>query len=708
MAKIKTLSDLSTRQRRTRFSILRRRRLVIPRDTNRRKIEKLRRKYVRRRELLNSNRIQIEEMDENSGDVNGFQDIRLENLVVDNNVNNPVNPVNLVNPFNGIVQAETALKNAFLSANLKHTQQKCILKTLRCFPFNLTYLPKDSRTLLKTPTVVVKNIIQHLAGGEYLHMGLEDLLIKKLTRLPIEALPDFVLIDFSTDGGQMYRSGQLQFWPIQFRILNIGYKRPMIAGVFVGDQKPSNPFDFFGQFVTEIEDISNRGGLFIRNQLVPLNIRCFIADAPARAFALNHYGHTSANACSKCKIIGYRCTVAGFERTMIFPGIDNECRTDTQYRALLDEDHHKGPCPLDQILGLVSRVPFEGMHLVYIGNTKKIFEAHVQGKYGFKRFNGRKLNILDARMALAKQYCPSDFNRPPGKLTKFHLYKATQFRQLLLYTAPAVLRDVFSDDHYQHFMLLHAVIRLLSIENPSEGVLTFCEAALRSYVTLCEHLYGEQFLSYNVHGLLHVVDDVRELGSFESYSAFCYENSMPDFRDLSTRKPREALAQYYKRMKERDSLEQNQNNNIDIVTSQIHFIGPLVDTIPEEMCVQFKKIVIGGTIFSTSLRNNCCMLRNSEICIIQNIIRVQEDIFFIVKKFRNLSSLYNVGYTSEFMGVYICRRLTDVLHAVRLQDVKIKCFRMPHWSNVEGREESVVQNEYVCATCLTPLTFPPL
>jgi len=36
-------------------------------------------------------------------------------------------------------------------------------------------------------------------------------------------------------------------------------------------------------------------------------LKCFIADAPARAFILNHRSHTSNRPCSKCKISGTRC-----------------------------------------------------------------------------------------------------------------------------------------------------------------------------------------------------------------------------------------------------------------------------------------------------------------------------------------------------------------------------------------------------------------
>ncbi|XP_033231596.1 uncharacterized protein LOC117182606 [Belonocnema kinseyi] len=176
-------------------------------------------------------------------------------------------------------------------------------------------------------------------------------------------LPENIIIDFSTDGAKV-DEGLDQFWPHQYRILNISDKRPIIAGIFQGRHKPTNPFEFYEQFVQEITQVREEGGILIRNRRLPLILRCFIADAPARAFVLNHNGHTAAQACSKCKVEAHRCTVAGVAGTMVFPGFRHELRTDDDYENVIDEDHHKGRSPLSPLVGLVTRVPFEAMHSV--------------------------------------------------------------------------------------------------------------------------------------------------------------------------------------------------------------------------------------------------------------------------------------------------------------------------------------------------------
>lgn len=134
-------------------------------------------------------------------------------------------------------------------------------------------------------------------------------------------------------------------------------------------------FDFFGQFVAEaivVRDI----GLIVGDRRIFLVVYCYIADAPVRAMSLNHCGHNSRMACSKCKVEGYH-----YMGRMIFVGTGHELRTDEEYRNMIDEDHHFGSTPLSDLLGLLTKVPFEGLHSVWSGNVKKALTGLIGGKY---------------------------------------------------------------------------------------------------------------------------------------------------------------------------------------------------------------------------------------------------------------------------------------------------------------------------------------
>lgn len=71
-------------------------------------------------------------------------------------------------------------------------------------------------------------------------------------------------------------------------------------------------------------------------------------------------------------------------------------RTDENYRNLTDEDHHLGATPLVDVLDLVTQVPFEAMHILWLGNVKKEISANIIGKFDVRRMSARRLAILDS------------------------------------------------------------------------------------------------------------------------------------------------------------------------------------------------------------------------------------------------------------------------------------------------------------------------
>jgi len=85
---------------------------------------------------------------------------------------------------------------------------------------------------------------------------------------------------------------------------------------------------------------------------------------------------------------------------------------------------------------------------------------------------------------------------------------------------------ILNEQLYKHFLFLHAAIRVLVSESPSRQHLMFADLALQKFVLCCDDLYGPTFHTYNIHGLLHLTDDVKRFDSLDSFSAFPYENNV--------------------------------------------------------------------------------------------------------------------------------------------------------------------------------------
>jgi len=100
--------------------------------------------------------------------------------------------------------------------------------------------------------------------------------------------------------------------------------------------------------------------------------------------------------------------------------------------------------------------------------------------------------------------------------------KMEEFRLFLLYTGPVVLKSIVTDDCYFHFICLHVCFRILL--DPYIELIHFCDIVLTYFVKQFGKLYDNQFISHNVHGLLHLVDDFKKCGPLDKCSCFPFEN----------------------------------------------------------------------------------------------------------------------------------------------------------------------------------------
>ncbi len=79
--------------------------------------------------------------------------------------------------------------------------------------------------------------------------------------------------------------------------------------------------------------------------------------------------------------------------------------------------------------------------------------------------------------------------------------------------------------------------------------INYCSGLLNKFVADSINLYGQQFLSANVHNLIHLTDDVRNFGPIDSFSAYPFENFLQKIKNL-VRKSAKPLQQIVKRLSE--------------------------------------------------------------------------------------------------------------------------------------------------------------
>ena len=138
------------------------------------------------------------------------------------------------------------------------------------------------------------------------------------------------------------------------------------------------------------------------------------------------------------------------------------------------------------------------------------------------------INNINDRLIKVTKCIPSFFVRKASTLEHIDRFKATELRQILLYTGKIVFKNILNNDYYQHLLSLNIAISLLlspSFSTDTNSKL-FLKDLLIFVVKKGVFLFGNKFSIYNTHSLLHIMDDVNEKGSMDDNSAFKFENYM--------------------------------------------------------------------------------------------------------------------------------------------------------------------------------------
>ena len=66
---------------------------------------------------------------------------------------------------------------------------------------------------------------------------------------------------------------------------------------------------------------------------------------------------------------------------------------------------------------------------------------------------------------------------------------------------------------------------------------------LQKFVQDSIQLFGPEFVTYNIHNLIHIADDHLRFGSLEEFSAFVFENFLKELKKYvhSGYKPRQQI-----------------------------------------------------------------------------------------------------------------------------------------------------------------------
>lgn len=114
--------------------------------------------------------------------------------------------------------------------------------------------------------------------------------------------------------------------------------------------------------------------------------------------------------------------------------------------------------------GSVSDVPIDYMHLVLLGIMKKLIILWLKGPPKV-RVSSANIDKISTNLIELRKSQSSEFARRPRSLRDLKGWKATEFRNFLIYSGPIFLENVLKEEIYTNFMALHVAITIVSSPN---------------------------------------------------------------------------------------------------------------------------------------------------------------------------------------------------------------------------------------------------
>ena len=398
-------------------------------------------------------------------------------------------------------------------------------------------VPKDVRTLLGTDQTIV---VSQKCGGDYTYFGIQKVLADTNLLQPNSPPLD---LHINVDGLPLYSSKAGDFWPI---LMRANGNAPVVVALYYGSSKPNSVHEFMSDFIEEYQQLSR--GFEYKDITFTMKLSAVICDAPARAFLKQIVSHNAYYGCERCVSKGLYS-----DRRVCFDEMSAALRSDGDFAEYRYEGTHQaGLSPLVQLVGCITQFPLDYMHLVCLGVMRRLVRFWKSEKTSLYRLSPAEQRIISDRLQKLHGKMPSEFARQPRALAESDRWKATEWRQFLLYTGVTVLKGVLSEAHYYHFLCLSVAMSILLDENDEfrNRHLQYARDLLCSFVRESVELYGRTFISYNVHSLLHIADDCVTYGvSLNKLSAFAYENFLGRLKPL-VRNANNPVVQVAKRLSE--------------------------------------------------------------------------------------------------------------------------------------------------------------
>ena len=201
-------------------------------------------------------------------------------------------------------------------------------------------------------------------------------------------------------------------------------------------------------------------------------------------------------------------------------------------------------------------------------------------------------------------------------------------------------------------------------------------------------LYGKGFVSYNVHNLVHLVNDYKLYGSLDLVSSFGFESFLGKLKNSvqSGYKPLQQVAFYV--WHQNNKILKNISNECEEGNSET-FYSPLDDPGINFACFSsssvkhFKKAKLqSGSIINTASTKDSIIIFDGNIGLVINLVTDERQLrkYIVFKKFLCVKNFFRKPLCSCDIGIFLVDKLSESAEVIDFSDRVRKGFLLPYKS----------------------------
>ena len=296
------------------------------------------------------------------------------------------------------------------------------------------------------------------------------------------------------------------------------------------------------------------------------------------------------------------------------------------------------------------------------------------------------MSFLNGSIHEAKKFVPVEFNRKLRPLSELKFWKASELRLFMLYEGIVVLksRSVLSKAKYRHFLKYCCAMRLLLSPDSCNNDIPLCANLLTEFCHGCVSLYGKGFITYNIHSLIHLIEDFEQYGSLDSISCFVFESYLGLLKNIvkSGYRPLEQIANRVWYSNDTVVDDYKKKNSF-----KAEFLSPLKSTVESssediDACCHYRNARLSsGCIINVASIADSTVQYHEKIAKVVGIFKSAEGRnYFEVQKYKTVCNFFSRPIHSSKVGIFLVDELNKNCSLIEFNDVIKKCALFPYKS----------------------------